>query len=210
MFEFCVLTLFFLALTLFGEGTGRLWLRAGGKPLASMSFVAAAWLAEPLSSSTGVALFCGLILSALGDVLLLKKGSKVHFLAGLGAFLFAHIAYVVSFVATGGVDWALAGGLSALGGGAAVGVSGWLLPSVPQKLKAPVVAYLIVISVMVVLAWSLPIGFGLVQGAATLFFLSDISVAIDRFKEGGFLNRLWGLPAYYLAQLLFVLWWAVG
>jgi hypothetical protein len=39
--------------------------------------------------------------------------------------------------------------------------------------------------------------------AAVAFYLSDISVARDRFAQAGFGNRLWGLPLYYLAQLLF-------
>ena len=72
-------------------------------------------------------------------------------------------------------------------------------------MRSPVIAYVVVISVMVVLALGHAMGGGslLVPIAATLFFLSDISVAIDRFKDGGFGNRLWGLPAYYAAQLLF-------
>jgi uncharacterized membrane protein YhhN len=71
-------------------------------------------------------------------------------------------------------------------------------------MKGPVLAYIVVITVMVILAWScFGVGF-VVPLAATLFFLSDISVAIDRFRGGGFGNRLWGLPAYYVAQLLFV------
>ena len=150
------------------------------------------------------------MLSAQGDVLLLWKDSKVHFLGGLGSFLVAHLAFALSFVLTGQIQWVLSIGLALLIGGIGVGIARWLLPSVPPKLKGPVVAYVVVISLMVTLAWALPFGSGLAQLAATLFLLSDISVAIDRFRGGGFLNRLWGLPAYYVAQLLFVLWWATG
>ncbi|HAN30227.1 MAG TPA: hypothetical protein DCQ06_01395 [Myxococcales bacterium] len=38
--------------------------------------------------------------------------------------------------------------------------------------------------------------------AALLFWLSDISVAIDRFAAGGYINRLWGLGFYYAAQFI--------
>jgi hypothetical protein len=40
------------------------------------------------------------------------------------------------------------------------------------------------------------------------FYLSDLSVARDRFVAPGFVNRLWGIPLYYGAQLLFA--WSVS
>ena len=210
MFELSLVTLFFLALCLIGEGTGRSWLRLTAKPLASLGFLAAAWTVRPWESPPGLALLSGLVFSAIGDVLLLKKGSRPHFLCGLGAFLLAHVAFSVSFLLTDSVDFELAIWLLLPLGLAAFGISRWLLPAVPKPLKLPVVLYIAVISAMVLLAWALPLRTGLVQAAATLFFLSDVSVAIDRFKHGGFFNRLWGLPAYYIAQLLFVAWWAAG
>ena len=36
---------------------------------------------------------------------------------------------------------------------------------------------------------------------ALLFFASDLSVARDVFVHRTFVNRLWGLPLYYAAQL---------
>jgi hypothetical protein len=37
---------------------------------------------------------------------------------------------------------------------------------------------------------------------AVMFYASDLSVARDRFVKRGFLNRVWGLPLYYAAQLV--------
>ena len=37
---------------------------------------------------------------------------------------------------------------------------------------------------------------------ALLFALSDLAVAQDRFVAPSFASTLWGLPAYYAAQLL--------
>jgi hypothetical protein len=37
---------------------------------------------------------------------------------------------------------------------------------------------------------------------AVLFALSDVFVARDRFVHSGFANRQWGLPLYFLAQLI--------
>jgi len=46
-----------------------------------------------------------------------------------------------------------------------------------------------------------PGGWVRLAGAVT-FYVSDLSVARDRFLAPGFVNRLWGLPLYYGAQLL--------
>jgi hypothetical protein len=51
-------------------------------------------------------------------------------------------------------------------------------------------------------------GNGVILAAAVAFYLSDLAVARDRFVAPGFRNRLWGLPLYYGAQLLFV--WTVS
>lgn len=37
---------------------------------------------------------------------------------------------------------------------------------------------------------------------AVLFLLSDVAVAVDRFKGGSLANKAWGLPSYYAGQLL--------
>ena len=43
---------------------------------------------------------------------------------------------------------------------------------------------------------------------AIVFAASDVAVARDRFVARSFVNRAWGLPAYYAAQL--VLAWSVN
>jgi uncharacterized membrane protein YhhN len=74
-------------------------------------------------------------------------------------------------------------------------------------MTGPVIAYVAVISVMVVLAfgsygsgatWLIPLG-------ATLFFASDLFVARNQFVAPGTVNRVWGLPLYYAAQILLAL-----
>ena len=47
-------------------------------------------------------------------------------------------------------------------------------------------------------AWSLTVG-------ALAFAISDISVARDRFVAHHFINRLWGLPLFYVAQVILAL-----
>ena len=51
------------------------------------------------------------------------------------------------------------------------------------------------------------VGMCLAAGAC-LFFASDLAVARDRFVARDFTNKLWGLPAYYIGQLLIA--WAIA
>ena len=77
-------------------------------------------------------------------------------------------------------------------------------------MKLPVLAYVAVITLMVVGAWavferpsSLPLtGKTLIFWGAVLFYLSDLFVARDQFIRQAFSNRLIGLPLYYTGQFL--------
>jgi uncharacterized membrane protein YhhN len=42
----------------------------------------------------------------------------------------------------------------------------------------------------------------MILAGAVAFYLSDLSVANDRFVHESFFNKLWGLPLYYAAQIL--------
>jgi uncharacterized membrane protein YhhN len=68
----------------------------------------------------------------------------------------------------------------------------------------PVRIYMVVIALMSALACAVTAAGGpwAVAVGALAFTASDISVARDRFVRHEFLNRAWGLPLYYGAQLL--------
>ncbi len=73
----------------------------------------------------------------------------------------------------------------------------------------PVVAYVVVITVMVIGASSILgersadlSGRMLVFSGAILFYLSDIFVARQQFVVSQYVNRLVGLPLYYAAQFM--------
>ncbi|HND30493.1 MAG TPA: lysoplasmalogenase [Myxococcota bacterium] len=175
------------------------------KPLASTGFVLAGVQAGAMATPEGRLLLAGLCLSWLGDVLLIPRGSKKIFLAGVLFFLGAHVAYGAGFVLRGVQPVA-----TVLGTLPFLGVGAWVhqraKKGVPEMLQKAVIAYIIVISIMVGLATG-AVAAGappLALVAAIAFAISDISVAIDRFISPGFVNRLWGLPLYYGAQLLFV------
>lgn len=183
----------------------REWPRVAGiaKGVASSAFVTAAITGHATATPYGRALLAALALSWLGDLLLLSHEER-PFLAGLGAFFGAHVAFTVAFLVWG-VD-ARTAALALIPVGAfALAVARWLLPHVDAGMRVPVIAYMAALSAMVALAaGAARVGGGLlVVGAAVAFLLSDLSVARDRFVAPSILNQVWGLPLYYAAQLAF-------
>jgi uncharacterized membrane protein YhhN len=173
------------------------------KPLASAGFVALALVSGATDTSYGRWVLAALALGWLGDVLLIPKGAKRSFAAGLASFLLGHLAFVVAFWLRGAQPLWLAGGALAAAA-LAVPVLRWLRPHVPAALRVPVHAYVAVISAMVAAAAG---AFGATGDAQLLagalgFFASDLAVARERFVAKSFTNKLWGLPLYYAAQLL--------
>lgn len=182
------------------------------KPLASAGFIAAALSSGLPADAFGWAIVVALVLSLGGDVFLIPR-ARAWFAAGLGSFLLGHLGFGAAFLIRGVSPlWALLAlpVVSTI----AVRVQRWLAPHVPNRLRVPVIAYILVISTMVVLAVStfahrMDLRAGVLLGAAVAFFASDLAVARNRFVAPGFVNRLWGLPLYYGAQLAFA-WALVG
>ena len=177
-----------------------LWL---AKPVASLAFIWAGVAAGALDSSYGQWVLAGLVLCLLGDVLLIPLERPAVFRAGVFAFLLGHVAYSAAFVTQPLDMFGLAGGAVLL----AVVVGGvllWLASSLPADMVWPVRIYMIVIGVMSTLACGVSAAGGpwAVAVGALAFTASDVSVARDRFVQQEFLNRAWGLPLYYGAQLL--------
>jgi uncharacterized membrane protein YhhN len=201
---FSIATFAALSVVLAGEVMGSRLLLVVFKPLASLCFLLAALSAGALASPYGQAIFGALVLSAAGDVFLLSK-RREWFLAGLASFLLSHLVYAYAFVLLG-VDGRFVGiGLGVLAV-TSVGVGRWILGHAPGPMRRPVGAYIAVITGMVALAWG-AYGAGataLVPVAALLFYASDLAVARQRFVRESFVNRLWGLPMYYAAQIAFV------
>jgi hypothetical protein len=75
---------------------------------------------------------------------------------------------------------------------------------VPAAMKAPVMAYMAVITAMVALAAGTVAlhGNAYILLGAVSFYLSDLSVARDRFVVTAFSNKLWGWPLYFGAQIV--------
>jgi len=182
-----------LAALLWAEARGRAGGRALPKMVASAGFVVLA-LARGGEPPYATLVLGGLVLSALGDAMLLSE-ARGPFLAGLVAFLLAHLAYAVAFAPVSAPSaWALAAVVAA-----AALVLRWLWPRL-GPMRLPVVAYCAVISAMLWLA--LGTGQPAVAAGGLLFYLSDLFVARHRFVRASAWNRLLGLPLYYAGQYL--------
>lgn len=177
--------------------------RAVFKLLAASAFVGSALAHGALASPYGIVMLIGLVLCWLGDALLLPSGQTLWFKLGIAAFLLGHVAYSVAFTLLGLSQIGVGIGLVMVVFGADR-VFRWLRPHIPDDFKIPVIAYVVVISLMLVsAAGAVAEGATLWLGLGALgFALSDLSVARDRFIESGFVNAAWGLPAYFLSQML--------
>ena len=184
-----------------------LWLHYIGKPLTTLLIL---WLA--LSTQPAVdaryrrAVLAGLVLSLIGDVLLMLPGD--HFVPGLVAFLLVHVCYIVAF-AHGSSGKARAVGFLVVAVVAGGNLAG-LLPRVDEALRMPVLAYVAVLATMAAFAlarmWTPAVAHALPRSArvaaigAVLFMVSDSLLAWDRFAGGVPARALMVLGTYYAAQ----------
>jgi uncharacterized membrane protein YhhN len=158
----------------------------------------------------------GLLLSLAGDVFLminLTRFSSRWFLAGLGAFLLAHVAYIIGLnmpLPLISPLWSL--GLALLLAITASRILRRIIAGVREKglkrMAAPVGVYGIVITLMLLSAlltlyrtdWLTPAA-GLVSVGAALFYLSDVVLAWDKFVAPVKKGRLVNMIAYHLGQI---------
>jgi len=151
-------------------------LRWVGKPGVMVALIVAAVLTDGAPSAVKAWFVVALALSLVGDVALLLPAQ--WFLAGLVAFLLAHLAYVAGMVQLDlHPPW---GAVIVLVAVAIVGRR--ILRAVRAEeppLLGPVTVYLVVISAMAIVAWATGQPWLIV--AAMLFFASDATLGWHRF-----------------------------
>jgi len=190
-----------VAWLLVAERAGHRAQAAVAKVIGSAGFVLLAAFRADVSSAFDRWVVLALALCVIGDVLLMAPRLLA---AGLVSFLLGHLAYIIAFstVLTPHAWPPLVAAALALAGGAA---AVWLWPHL-GRLRAAVLVYIVVITAMTWGAFAVAGRAGwTVCAAGALFYLSDLGVARDRFVVRRFASRTWGLPAYYLAQVLFAL-----
>lgn len=160
------------------------------------------------TSNYGKFVVAALSFSWIGDLLLVSR-TKTALISGIGAFLIAHLAYTVAFSTMPLNTWGFAAGFIAWSFVAVLLIL-WLWPHLDEHYRIAVVIYSIAIVLMV--SFAAATLSPLIAVAACMFAVSDISVARDRFIDHSVSNKIWGIPLYYLAQVLFAIsvWSPIG
>ncbi len=182
------------------------------KPISTILVILAALLSfQELTWNTtySFGVIIGLIFSLGGDIALMFQESKKAFRLGLVLFLLAHIVYTAIFTVIGHFS-----GLSAIFTLVMI-VSGLgiyrLIQSQLGNMRVPVIAYIVIISLMVIQSVSVfenpgisgSHGTMMVMGAI-LFYISDVILAANRFWRPWKYNRI-SLSFYYSGQMLIAL-----
>ena len=176
------------------------------KPLTTLLIAAIAASAQPVAADYQHWVLAALAFSLAGDICLMFEGNA-WFMGGLGSFLVAHVLFVVAFLF----------GLPIVMGVRVVNLSwwsvafvayglaffGWLLPRT-GKLMLPVIVYGIALMAMAMMASALwdaspQIGGAFAFAGATLFVLSDSSLAVAKFRGPYPLAQPLILSTYWLA-----------
>jgi uncharacterized membrane protein YhhN len=190
-----------------GTLSEHFWLHDLFTPLATICILALAvsnWRA--FSKSYALWISVGLFFSLLGDIALLR--AEEYFLPGLVAFLFAHVAYLIAFTRDTKFPARLSVWFLYLFVAAILYL--FLFPSLPVALKLPVAVYAILLTSMAgqamgrYLVVRLRVA-KLAANGALLFMLSDVFLAIDRFRAPLPRVSLLILVPYFLGQWLMAL-----
>ncbi len=185
---------------------GPRWLVYVFKPLTTSLILLIALVAPaPVSAVYQGLVVAGLAFSLAGDVFLMLPEDR--FLPGLASFLVAHIGYVAAFASRSGLQATWGGALPFLLYGAAMLLILWPYLG---RMKAPVIGYMIVISLMGWQALEQWLATGqfaalLALFGAGLFIVSDSALAVARFRKPFPGVQVLVLGTYYLAQWLIAL-----
>jgi uncharacterized membrane protein YhhN len=156
----------------------------------------------------------GILLSLTGDILLMISLDRL-FLAGLVAFLLAHLAYLIGFnipipeISAWGIILAIIVGL---GGMRTIRrIVAALAANGQDRMRTPVIIYGMVISLMLLSAMMKMTDFTWNANAATLvgvgaflFYVSDILLAWHKFVTPIQNGRIYNIAAYHLGQIILI------
>ena len=184
------------------------WMHYACKPVATLLIAAMVLVSSGGSVRYRRAVLAGLLLSAIGDIfLMLVPGPQGPdwFVFGLASFLLAHIAYLLALCSRARLLarwWPFAA--YAL---VAIVVSAVLRPHLPEALRLPVYAYVVVLSVMAAQAaavWAASPDRSTASAAlgGAFFVASDATLALDRFVAPFPMAVVSVLATYWVAQML--------
>ncbi|MCF8241147.1 MAG: lysoplasmalogenase [Melioribacteraceae bacterium] len=174
------------------------------KPLTLLLLIVILVLKERADFSIySLLLLCAFIFSLIGDIFLMFN--KPKFINGLIAFLIGHLFFTTSFVIESGkvlIVYLIPILISGLF------LFNYFSKHVDVKLKKTVLVYIVIILIML---WS-ALNYYLVEPGmnsrlvffgAVLFFISDLTLGINKFKKPFYLAEVIILGTYYTAQIMF-------
>ena len=176
-------------------------LEYAAKPMTMVMLMAAVAAMDVDDPAARWCFLVALAFSLLGDVFLMLPDEQRWFVFGLGAFLVGHLAYVPGLVLLGIDPYGVVIGVVALA--VALGTLGRttvaaVRTSAPD-MAVPVIAYIGVISLMVLAAFSTGILIAIV--GACLFYASDALIAQQRFVRPIPNGNVIVMVTYHLGQI---------
>jgi uncharacterized membrane protein YhhN len=174
------------------------------------------WIMQRDQGQLSKSVVLAIIFSCAGDTLLMFQGKDGNFfMFGLGAFLVAHIFYILAYRQHQSSDTSNElQGLQKIRYAFPILLSGTglvvILYSRLGGMKIPVLIYAIVLTGMVLAALfrfgkTSASSFALVFGGAILFMISDSLIAINKFLEPLPMAGIWIMVTYIAAQYLIVI-----
>jgi uncharacterized membrane protein YhhN len=151
-------------------------------------------------------LYIALFFSLLGDVFLMFSG-ELYFMLGLGAFLLAHVFYILLFKSQFKFNLVRV----FLFVGATLSYFMFIKSGIDPNLLLPVSVYCLVITVMGIFAGGRKTNnssYKLVLIGSILFIISDSLIAYNKFYASLPASSFWVMSTYGLAQFLIVLGWS--
>jgi uncharacterized membrane protein YhhN len=177
----------------------RLRLEFVAKPATMLALIGVALAVDPFDDAVRAWFVAALVLCLAGDVLLMLP--RDLFVFGLASFLLGHLCYV------GGLVIAHRSWITTLLGAVVVAVSlAGIAPRIvgavrgtDASLVPPVLAYITVISLMVVTAWGTRRGWAM--AGALSFYASDATLAWNRFVRSLRHGHVAVMVTYHLGQI---------
>jgi uncharacterized membrane protein YhhN len=145
----------------------------------------------------------GLTFALLGDILLMLPENR--FVLGIGSFAATHVLYLAAFISAAGIALVNPSTIPLLL--FAVIMTRLLWPGLRKSLQIPVLAYIVLISIMSVQAIGAALQLeesrlAIAAAGAILFLASDSMLAIDRFRVPFKAAQGLVLSTYWLGQWL--------
>lgn len=194
-----------------GQAGNVPWLYNAAKPFIMITLGVGYWVASPAAARSQMVIMA-IVFSWLGDVLLMNAG-ELFFMGGLGAFLIAHICYIIAYRQHRNMQGEGLNGVQRMRFSFPVILftTGLLTVLFPHLggLTIPVIFYALAITIMMLQAifrfgFTNDRSFWLVFAGALLFVISDSALAINKFMGGFNLAGLVVMVTYMSAQVLIV------